>query len=144
MWRITVGRRLIERRSAGFTPSTLKATDSEKNAMPNDMANRGCRTVPQIGWAISETQPEMWACARSHHEGRKDEAPKEEAPCEAGRFIRRRWVSPPVVDARILVTRLTGGSTSVRSFSQLRPAVTSANSGPHTEQIRAWAWKVSS
>ena len=61
--------------------------------------------------------------------------------CDADTFTRRRWVSTPVVDARIFVTRLTGGSTSVRSFSQLRPASTSASSGPHTEQLRAWAWK---
>ena len=77
---------------------------------------------------------EAHACTRSSHETRVG----------AYTFARRRWVSTPVVDARILMTRLTGGSTSVRSFSQLRPAVTSANSGPHTEQLRAWAWKPSS
>ena len=100
--------------------------------MPNDMANRGCRTVPQMGC----TAPDAQACARSHHDGLK-----EEAPCDVATFTRRRWVSTPVVDARILLTRPAGGSTSVRSFSQLRPASTSANSGPHTEQVRAWARK---
>src|SRR3984893_17372099 len=125
------GRKLIWRRSAGFTPTTLKATDSAKNAMPNDMANRGCRTVLQMGCIAPEAQ----ACARSTHVMRG---------WDADTFTRRRWVSTPVVDARMLLTRLTGGSTSVRSFSQLRPAFTSANSGPHTEQVRAWAWKVSS
>jgi hypothetical protein len=80
-------------------------------------------------------QPEAHACARSIQPTRG---------CGADTFTRRRWVSTPVVDARILVTRLTGGSTSVRSFSQLRPASTSANSGPHAEQVRAWAWKRSS
>src|SRR5580658_3510929 len=135
------GRKLMERRSAGFTPSTLKATDSEKNAMPNDMANRGCRTVPQTGSIAAETQ----ACTRSHQDTPNLEAPNLEVPSwDAGTFTRRRWVSTPVVDARMLLTRLTGGSTSVRSFSQLRPAVTSASSGPHAEQVRAWAWKVSS
>ena len=49
--------------SAGFTPSTLNATDSEKNAMPNDMANRGCRTVAQMGCIASEAH----ACAFSTH-----------------------------------------------------------------------------
>jgi len=73
--------------------------------MPNDMANRGCRTAAQIG---SRNE----ACQRSSHETRG-----------WGRAVaRRRWVSTPVVDARILLTRLAGGSTSVRPFSQLRPA----------------------
>ena len=31
--------------------------------MPNDIANRGCRTVPQIGWTVAT--PEAHACARS-------------------------------------------------------------------------------
>src|SRR5271165_1218897 len=119
----------MERRSAGFTPSTLRATDSEKNAMPKDMANRGCRTVAQKGCNASEAQ----ACTRSSHVG-----------CCAATFTRRRWVSTPVVDARIFVTRLAGGSTSVRPFSQLRPASASASSGPHVRQIRTWAWKRSS
>src|SRR5271155_5318775 len=123
---MAAGRKLTERRSAGLTPSTLKATDSEKNAMPNDMANRGCRTVPQTGWIAPEAQ----ACTRSHPDGLK-----EEAPCDTDTFTRRRWVSTPVVDARILLTRPAGGSTSVSSFSQLRPASTSASSGPHVEQL---------
>src|SRR5258707_3483588 len=128
------GRKLIWRRSAGFTPSTFKATDSAKNAMPNDMANRGCRTVPHMGCIAAEAQ----ACVRSHHEAPKEDAPSRELlGCGANTFTRRRWVSTPVVDARILLTRLTGGSTSVRSFSQLRPASTSANSGPHAEQVPA-------
>src|SRR5882757_4921362 len=132
------GRKLTSRRSAGFTPSTLKATDSAKNAMPNDMANLGCRTVPQMGCIAPEAQP----CIRSHHEAPKEDAPSRELRgCGTDTFTRRRWVSTPVVDARMLLTRLTGGSTSVRSFSQLRPASTSANSGPHVEQVRAWAWK---
>jgi purine-cytosine permease-like protein len=57
---------------------------------------------------------------------------------------RRRWVSTPVVDARIFATRLAGGSTSVRPFSQLRPASASASSGPHTLHDCAWAWNRSS
>src|SRR5208283_5366713 len=57
---------------------------------------------------------------------------------------RRRWVSTPVVDARILATRPAGGSTSVSPFSQLRPASASASSGPHDGQARACAWKRSS
>ncbi len=78
--------------------------------MPNDMAKRGWRTVAQIG---SSTE----ACTCSHHEIRG---------CGARAVTRRRWVSTPVVDARIFVTRLAGGSTSVRPFSQLRPASASA------------------
>src|ERR1700685_3360001 len=96
--------------------------------MPNDMANLGCRTAAQIGCIWPESQ----ACARSSHET---------PGCAADAWMRRRWVSTPVVDARILVTRLAGGSTSVRPFSQLRPASASASSGPHAEHNRAWAWK---
>src|SRR5579862_1381148 len=44
----------------------------------------------------------------------------------------------------MLLTRLAGGSTSVRPFSQLRPASASASSGPHTLQALEWAWKRSS
>src|SRR5579872_651193 len=124
---MSAGRRLSWRRSAGLTPSTLNATDSEKNAMPNDIANRGCRTVPQIGWTDFATQAEAHACARSQRE----------TLAGALTLTRRRWVSTPVVDARILLTRPAGGSTSVSSFSQLRPASTSANSGPQAEQLRA-------
>src|SRR5579863_5893607 len=113
--------------SAGFTPATVKPTDSAKKAMPNDMANRGCRTAAQIG---SRNE----ACRCSSHETRGWERA----------VTRRRWVSTPVVDARIFVTRLAGGSTSVRPFSQLRPASASASSGPHALQLRAWAWNVSS
>src|SRR5579863_9467865 len=115
----------------GFTPATVRATDSAKNAMPNDMAKRGWRTVAQIGSSAPETE----ACTCSHHEIRG---------CGERAETRRRWVSTPVVDARIFVTRLAGGSTSVRPFSQLRPASASASSGPHALQLRAWAWNVSS
>ena len=45
------GRRVLRR-------VTLNATDSEKNAMPNDMANRGCRTVAQMG-CISTRGPRL-------------------------------------------------------------------------------------
>src|SRR5271170_5796131 len=109
---MAVGRKLTWRRSAGFTPSTLRPTDSEKNAMPNDMANLGCRTVPHTGCTADEIQ----ACALSQR------APSHEICGCADTFTRRRWVSTPVVDARILLTRPAGGSTSVRFFSQLRPA----------------------
>src|SRR6202521_2776517 len=121
---MATGRKLTWRKSAGFTPSTLDGTESEKNAMPNDMANRACRTVAQMGCMA----PEAHACAFSSQPMRG---------CGAETFTRRRWVSTPDVDARIFVTRLTGGSTSVRFFSQLRPAVTSANSGLQAEQVRA-------
>src|SRR5579862_5370650 len=114
--------------SAGFTPATVSPTDNAKNAMPNDMAKRGWRTVAQIGSRIE-------ACKRSSHEVRG---------WRAGAGAQRRWVSTPVVDARILGTRLAGGCTSVRPFSQLRPASASASSGPHARQPRAWAWKRSS
>src|SRR5580704_14496863 len=114
-------------RSAGFTPATVRPTDSAKNAMPNDMAKRGWRTVTQIG----SRYPKSEACTRSSHEtcGWLTRA-----------FTRRRWVSTPVVDARIAVTRLAGGSTSVRPFSQPRPASASASSGPHAVQLCACAW----
>ena len=42
-----------------MTPSTLNATDSAKNAMPNDMANRGCRTVSQIGLQTRLESPRL-------------------------------------------------------------------------------------
>src|SRR5580698_8732774 len=128
---MAAGRRLTWRRSLGFTPATVRPTDSAKNAMPNDMAKRGWRTVIQIG----SRYPDSEACTRSHHEICGWAAPA---------VTRRRWVSTPVVDARIFMTRLAGGSTSVRPFSQLRPASASANSGPHVRQTRTWAWKRSS
>src|ERR1700682_3496250 len=95
------------------------------------MAKRGWRTVSQIG---PNTDPNSDACMCSHHEIR-------------GWAVRaaahRRWVSTPVVDARMLLTKLAGGSTSVRPVSQLRPASASASSGPHTLQTWACAWKLS-
>src|SRR5580693_7440935 len=100
--------------------------------MPNDMAKRGWRTAAQTG---SSTDPNSVACTRSHQEMRGWREPA---------VARRRWVSTPVVDARMFVTRPAGGSTSVRPFSQLRPASASANSGPHAEHTREWAWKRSS
>src|ERR1700722_452574 len=114
-------------RSAGFTPATVRPTDSAKNAMPNDMAKRGWRTVAQIG----SLYPESEACKRSSHQM---------CGWVARAFTRRRWVSTPVVDARMLLTRLAGGSTSVRPFSQLWPAFASASSGPHALQVPACAW----
>src|SRR3984957_5070017 len=96
--------------------------------MPNDLAKRGWRTVAQIG-SNSE------ACTGAHQEMRGG---RERA------VTRRRWVSTPVVDARMLLTRLAGGSTSVRPFSQLRPASASASCGPRSLQTLAWAWKRSS
>ena len=66
MSRIAAGRKLIWRRSAGFTPATVRPTDSAKNAMPNDMAKRGWRTVAQIGSMYPDTE----ACTRSSHETR--------------------------------------------------------------------------
>src|SRR5271169_1526078 len=125
------GRRLIWRKSAGLTPATVRPTDSAKNAMPNDMAKRGWRTVAQIGSRYAKND----ACTLSS---------RETLGWGARTVTRRRWVSTPVVDARMLLTRLAGGSTSVRPFSQLRPASASANSGPHALHTRAWAWKRSS
>src|SRR5712671_1274385 len=46
----------------GFYAEYAQGTDSAKNAMPNDMANLGCRTVPQMGCIAPEAQP----CIRSH------------------------------------------------------------------------------
>ena len=105
----------------GFTPATVKPTDSAKKAMPNDMANLGWRTVAQIGsiWLESE------ACARFHHEMRGWGA----RSLSAGAGCQR-----PLWMPECLLTRPAGGSTSVRPFSQLRPASASANSGPHAEQ----------
>src|ERR1700722_18595543 len=132
---MAAGRRLTCRRSVGFTPATVKPTDSEKNAMPNDIANLGCRTVAQIGCIWLDIQASIPARTRSSHET---------FGCDPGAWIRKRWVSTPDVDARIFMTRPAGGSTSVRPFSQLRPASASANSGPHAEHTREWAWKRSS
>src|SRR5579863_855117 len=120
---MAAGRRLICSTSAGFTPSTVRPTDSAKNAMPNDMAKRGWRTIVHIG---SSTE----ACKRSSHE----------LPgCATPAGVLRRWESTPVVDARMFTTRLAGGSTSVRPFSQLCPASASVSSGPHALQLCAWA-----
>src|SRR5215469_10080113 len=96
--------------------------------MPNDMAKRGCRTAAHIGSRYK-------ACTCSHHATRG---------CGARVIASSRWVSTPVVDARMFETRLAGGSTSVRPFSQVRPASASASSGPHVLQVLACDWKRSS
>src|SRR3977135_2759674 len=101
----------------------LKATDSEKKAMPNDMANLGCRTVAQMGSTISEAQ----ACVFSHHET---------CGWVEGAGARGGVDQFPVVDARMFSTKPAAGSTSVSCFSQLRPASASANSGPHAAHVR--------
>src|ERR1051326_6123881 len=125
---MAVGRRSIARISDGLTPATVRPTDSAKNAMPNDMAKRGWRTIAQTG-----SRSEACTCSSQEMRG-----------WGTGKVARRRWVSTPVVDARIFATSLAGGSTSVRPFSQLRPASASASSGPHTLHVWEWAWNRSS
>src|ERR1700716_2018059 len=115
---MAAGRKVTWRKSEGFTPDTLKATDNEKKAMPNDMANLGCRTVAQMGSTIPEAQ----ACVFSHHET---------CGWVEGAGGCRRSHAIPVRQARILSTKPAAGSTSVSPCSQLRPASASANSGPH-------------
>src|ERR1700730_2553433 len=105
-------------------PAMLKTADSEKNAMPNDMANRGWRTVAQMG----STRPAIDACSRSSHDvgGRVE-----------GARCRKRLVAIPVVDAKIFSTRPAGGSTSVSDFRQLRPVRDPGDDGPPAGQARA-------
>src|SRR5499427_7571311 len=98
---MAVGRRLISRTSDHLTPATVRPTDNAKNAIPKDMAKRGWRTTVHIGSRYE-------ACTCSHHETRG---------CGARVIACRRWVSTPVVDARMFGTRLAGGSTSMRPFS---------------------------
>src|SRR5260370_35524677 len=124
---MTAGRKLTWRKSEGFTPATLKATDSEKKAMPNDMANLGCRTVAQMGSTIPEAQ----ACVFSHHET---------CGWVEGKGARRRSDAIPVVDARMFSTKPAAGSKSGSCSGQLRPASPSGHSGPPRDQVRPWSW----
>src|ERR1700722_397390 len=129
--RRAVGRKLICRTSAGLTPRTVNPTDSAKNAIPNDMANLGCRMVPHTGSA----SPEAHACTRSSHETRG-------WVVSAG--APRRPLAIPVVDARTLSTNPAGGSTAVRDFSPLRPGSASTNSAPQLEHTLECSRKLSS
>src|SRR5437667_10505739 len=109
---MAAGRKPTGLTSAGFTPAMLKTADSEKNAMPNDMANRGWRTVPQTG----STRPAIDACSRSSHDvsGRVD-----------GARCRKWLVAIHVVDGRIFSTRTARGSTAASDVSLLRSAAAS-------------------
>src|SRR5258706_7480764 len=113
------GRKLIWRRSAGFTPSTLKATDSAKNAMPNDMANRGCRTVPQMGCIAPEAQ--AWARSIQPIRG-----------CGGVTLTPTRLGVTPVVGVQEVFSPLTAGLASQRCLYQVRGASTFARRGAAT------------
>src|SRR5882762_5359300 len=116
------------RTSLTFTPARLSEIDREKNAIPNDMAKRGCRPTERTGANTGRSHP----VNASVHEA-----------LPLGR-TKTRSLSYPVVASRMLCTRLAGGSNSASDFSQRRPPSASANNGPHTAQTRAWARKLSS
>src|SRR2546430_16348915 len=107
------------RTSLILTPAMLSVMDSEKNAMPNDIAKRGWRATTNAGVNIGpshrliasfhEPAAPAWACVRA--------------------------LARPVVAIKMLLTSLDGGSTSANAFNQRRPASASANNGPQTEQI---------
>src|ERR1700757_533915 len=116
---MALGRRSACCRSFTLIPPMLKATDSEQNAMPNDMANLGWRATENAGANAGRNQP---ATASFH---------------ETAGLATERALSTPLVAARMFCTRLAGASTSVRDFSQRRPSSASAYSGPHSEHAFA-------
>ena len=105
------------RTSLILTPAMLSVMDSEKNAMPNDIAKRGWRATAKAGVNIGPNH----RLSASFHE---PAVPR----CACVRALAR-----PVVAIKMLPTRLEGGSTSASDFNQRRPASASANSGPQTE-----------
>src|SRR6266496_6452034 len=105
---MALGRKSRWRRSPIRTPAMLNVTESEKNAIPNDIANLGWRARFTIG-----DRNEAWN--RSHHDGLS-----------------------PVVSIRMLRTSSAGGSTYSSFASQASPAWASANIGPQTSQTLAY------
>src|SRR5207249_84324 len=102
----------------------LNVIESEKKAMPNDIANLGWRTTAKTGAYIGRSHPAT--------------ASFQEIPS-----LRARVLSRPVVAIRMLWTRLAGGSTSSSDFSQRCPSSASTSRGPQTAQAWACAWKLS-
>src|SRR5512146_3591846 len=92
--------------------------DTEKKTIANDMAKRGWRAVLHTGTSTGFTQPR----SRFGQEGATGTAAGTRA-------------CAPVVAARILFTRLGGGSTCRTAFNQLRPVSAWANRGPQTGHI---------
>src|SRR5437879_3970008 len=103
----------------------LNVIESEKKAMPNDIANLGWRATAKTRANIGRSHPAA--------------ASFQEMPS-----FRARVLSRPVVAIRMLWTRLAGGSTSSSDFSQRCPSSASASRGPQTAQAWACAWKLSS
>src|SRR5271165_1896892 len=94
------------RRSATWKPAMLSSMVMEKNAMPNDMAKRGVTTGEKNG---------VMPCFSRPHQ-----------PSACGTTTVVSAGSAPMVCARMLCTRLRGGSTSSSPFSQCMPLLASS------------------
>src|SRR5271157_2473698 len=110
------------RRSATWKPAMLSSMVMEKNAMPNDIAKRGVTIGANAGDSLpfsrsSQLSP-LGACAA-----------RGSGIC-------------PMVCARMLCTRLWGGSTSSSPFSQCMPLVASSTMTRQAAQESRWALKV--
>src|SRR5271157_1583190 len=95
------------RRSATWKPAILSSMVMEKKAMPNDMANRGVTTGANTGDILPfsrSSQLSLFAACMARGSG----------IC-------------PMVCARMLCTRLRGGSISSNPFSQCMPLLASSS-----------------
>src|SRR3954449_11310500 len=91
-----------------FTPATFNTSVMEKNAIPKDMANRGCMTVDHTGRNPCVNTPRTRSIQPSG--------------CSALALD-----CTPEVASSIRSAKPAGGSTSGNAFNQLKPAWVSSN-----------------
>src|SRR5271157_959504 len=102
------------RRSATWKPAMLSSMVMEKNAMPKDIAKRGVTTGANTGDSLPFRRSSQLS--------------------PFGAWAARDSGTWPMVCARMLCTRLRGGSISSSPFSQCMPMLASSTMVRHAEQ----------
>ena len=100
------GRRSTDLKDDTFNPATFNTSVIEKNAIPNDIANRGCITVVHTGRNPCANIPRTRSIQLSG-------------------AVASPFVCTPEVASNIRSANPAGGSTSGNASSQLKPACVS-------------------